>query len=109
MVAPSLLGRRARRDYSRNQLGPVLVILGAMSRARTPVYRRPRRLMREQRAAEQGERHILRGLVSWVVGALLGLAILAPAQDVLAGTDSAAAASAPARDPAVRWQFDTGG
>jgi len=44
--------------------------------------------------------------MSWVAGALtfLGFAVLAPRQAALAATDSTAA-----RDPAVRWQFDTGG
>lgn len=52
-----------------------------------------------------------REVKSWgaVTLALFGLAVLAPQHDALGATDSTAAPNAPARDPAVRWQFDTGG
>jgi len=77
-----------------------------MSRVRTTTYRRPREVMHEHRAAEREERRIRREVMSWVAGALmfLGFALLAPRQTARAGTDSISA-----RDPAIRWQFDTGG
>lgn len=67
--------------------------------------------MPEHGAAEQKAHRIRREVMSLVAGvlALLGLAALAPQQGALGATDSTAARTAPARDPAVRWQFDTGG
>ena len=63
--------------------------------------------MREAMAVQQ-QRYILRRPGSWIVGAFLGLAVLAPTPVVIAGTDSTASAGVPQRDPALRWQFDTG-
>lgn len=82
----------------------------AVSPLLTTTYSGPLR-MPELGAAEREKRRIRREITSWVAGALalLGLAILAPQQVALADTDSTAARNAPARDPALRWQFDSGG
>jgi len=77
-----------------------------MSRPPTTTCPRPGGVIHEHSAAEKEARRIRREVMSWVAGALtfLGFAVLAPRQAALAATDSTAA-----RDPAVRWQFDTGG